>query len=183
MAHTFDPANADRLDDVSRYRYLSRDELVSLLDPDPDDRIVDLGSGTGFYTSDVAPYAGATCGVDVQPAMHALYRENGVPASVSLVTAGIGALPFADAAFDGAFSTMTFHEFAVPGALAEVARVLRPGARFATVDWSAAGEGAAGPPLGERHDADSASALVEDAGFAVRRADERPETFAMVATR
>jgi ubiquinone/menaquinone biosynthesis C-methylase UbiE len=183
MAHTFDPAMADRLEDASRYRYCSRDELIALLDPDPDDLVADVGSGTGFYTRDVAPHAGRVLGLDVQPAMHDLFRENGVPGNVSLLAADADALPLADGALDGAFATMTFHEIATERALSELRRVLASGGRFATVDWSAAGEGETGPPVGDRQSAGSAAAMLETAGFSIERAEERPETFALVATR
>ena len=181
MAHTFDAANADRLEDVGRYRYCSRDELVGMLDPEPDDVVADLGSGTGFYTVDVAPHVATLYGVDVQPVMHELFEQKGLPGTVELVTAEVADLPFADDAVDRAYSTMTFHEFAGTGALSELDRVIRPGGRLVSVDWSAAGEGEAGPPVGERHDVASASSLLEGAGFTVTYADERPETFAIVA--
>lgn len=181
MAHTFDPANADRLDDISRYRYCSRDELVGHIDPPPDGTVLDLGSGTGFYTTDVASIANCVYGVDVQPTMHHLFEENGIPPNVGLLTAEIENLPLRTGTIDGAFSTMTFHEFAVPAAVAEIARVLRPGSRFVNIDWSRAGLGEAGPPLDERQDADSARELVESAGFEVTIADERVETFVLVA--
>lgn len=181
MAHTFDPAKADRLEDVGRYRYCSRDELVGMLAPEPDDAVADLGSGTGFYTVDVAPHVGTLHAVDVQRVMHELFREKGVPGNVELVTAEVAELPLADDSLDRAFSTMTFHEFAGTGALDELARSIGPGGRLVSVDWSAAGNGEAGPPRGERHDLDSAVELVEDAGFAVGFAEERPETFALVA--
>jgi ubiquinone/menaquinone biosynthesis C-methylase UbiE len=113
--------------------------------------------------------------------MHELYREKGVPGNVRLVTAEIADLPLADGELDAAFSTMTFHEFAGDGALSEVARVLGAEGPFVTVDWSAAGEGEAGPPLDERYDLEAATGLVEDAGFSVERGEERPETFLLVA--
>ncbi|MFB6173288.1 MAG: class I SAM-dependent methyltransferase [Halobacteriales archaeon] len=181
MAHTFDAANADVLDDVSRYRFLSRDELLGALDPAPEGAVADLGSGTGFYTAGIAPHAGTVYAVDVQSAMHARFRENGVPGNVSLVTAAAGALPFRDGCLDAAVSTMTFHEVATPDAMAEIARVLAPRGRLVTADWSAAGEGAAGPPLAERRDAAAAADLLAGAGFRVERASERPETFLVVA--
>ena len=181
MAHTFDPATADRLDDVGRYRYCSRDELVDVLDPAPGDAVADLGSGTGFYTVDVAPYVGTLYAVDVQPVMHELFERKGLPGNVEPVTAEVADLPFADDGLDRAFSTMTFHEFAGTGALDELARTIRPSGRLVSVDWSADGEGAGGPPLGERHDVDSARELVEEAGFEVGLARERPETFVLVA--
>lgn len=183
MAHTFDPANAARLEDVSRYRFCSRDELVAAVDAAPTDTVLDLGSGTGFYTSDLAPFVDRLIGVDIQPVMHQYYLESDVPANVSLVSGDIDRLPLRSDSVDVAFSTMTFHEFATEAGLAEVARVLRPTGRFVNVDWSAAGRSESGPPLGERHDAESATAAVEAAGFEVVRAIERPETFLHVARR
>lgn len=183
MAHTFDPANADRLDDVSRYRFCSRDELVALVGAEEGDIVLDLGSGTGFYTSDVAPFVDGLVGIDVQPVMHRYYLEAEVPENVALVSGDIVSLPFRNNSVDGAFSTMTFHEFATTEGLAEVARVVRPGGRFVTVDWSAAGGSEAGPPLADRHDTETASAAVESVGFAVVESVERPETFVLVAKR
>lgn len=180
MAHTFDAANADQLEDVGRFRYCSRDELVALVEPGVD-RVADLGSGTGFYTRELAPYVDTLLGVDVQSEMHRLHRERGVSANVRLLTAEVDALPLADGRLDAAVSTMTFHELCTPRGLAEVARVLRPGGRFVNVDWSARGTGTDGPPLDERQSARSASELVREAGFAVERADERPETFVLEA--
>ncbi|MFC4451437.1 class I SAM-dependent methyltransferase [Halorussus aquaticus] len=225
--HTFDPESADRLEDESRYRYLSREELVGALalGSDRDDTVADLGSGTGFYTDDVAPFAGEVRAIDVQAEMHELYREKGVPQNVELMTADVGDLPFADGELDAAFSTMTFHEFAGdgdsagagaeddaktgaedgvgagadddaktgaddgtgagvgPGAETEVARVLTDGGRFVVADWSANGDGESGPPVTERYDRDDAVELLEKANLEVLRADERPETFFVVAER
>jgi len=181
MAHTFDPANAEMLEEVGRYRYCSRDELVGMLPTDGDSVVVDMGSGTGFYTTDVAPYVGTVYALDVQPVMHAKFLDKGVPENVDLVTAEAADLPLASDLADAAYSTMTFHEFAGTGALSEIARVLVPGGRLAVVDWSAAGVGEAGPPPSELHDLASATALAESAGFTVRRGEERPETFALVA--
>jgi SAM-dependent methyltransferase len=214
--HTFDPESADRLEDESRYRYCSREELVGALGlgstreesaaavesgPDGDATIADLGSGTGFYTDDVAPFAGEVKAVDVQDEMHELYREKGVPENVELVTADIGDLPFGDGELDAAFSTMTFHEFAGSGSEDDeggemnastevdagsevaVARVLRDGGRFVVADWTASGDGESGPPVSERYDCDEAVELLENAGFDIVRADERPETFLLIAER
>ncbi|GAA0666564.1 class I SAM-dependent methyltransferase [Natronoarchaeum mannanilyticum] len=180
--HTFDPAGADRLEDPTRFRFCSREELLAALDPDPSATVADLGSGTGFYTDEVAPFVGRLYGVDVQEEMHARYRENGVPEAVELVTANVEELPFEDAELDAAFSTMTFHEFASADALVEIRRALASGGRLVTVDWSASGDGEAGPPVAERYDAAAAASMLEDAGFALERVEERPETLLVVAT-
>ncbi|WP_435332766.1 class I SAM-dependent methyltransferase [Haloarchaeobius sp. TZWWS8] len=178
--HTFPVDRADKLDDPSRYRYCSREELVAALSLDGEETVADLGSGTGFYTDDVAPFADRTYAVDVQSAMHELYREKGVPETVELVTAEIGDLPFEDGHLDAAFSTMTYHEYADEEALAELARVLAPDGRLVTVDWRAGGDEEAGPPVAERFSLDEAVDHHESAEFTVETATERPETFLLV---
>lgn len=180
--HTFDVEEAERLEDAgSRYRYLSREELLAALSPREDDRIADLGSGTGFYTDDVAPHVARVFAVDVQPAMHAHYREKGLPENVALVSSTVAELPFGTDALDGAFSTMTYHEFASPPAIAELARVVAPGGRVVLVDWSADGDGEAGPPLDERYTAADAADALRDGGFEIHEETTRPETFLLVA--
>jgi ubiquinone/menaquinone biosynthesis C-methylase UbiE len=181
--HTFDVERADALEDPTRYQYLSVDELLALFDPGPDHTVADLGSGTGFYTDDVAPYAGTVYAVDVQPEMHDLYREKGLPENVETVTAEASDLPFDDGALDGAFTTMTYHEFASDESLAELARVLAPGARLAIGDWTAEGLGETGPPRSERFGLADALDHLEGAGFEVEHADERRETFVVSARR
>jgi SAM-dependent methyltransferase len=181
--HTFDPAKADRLEDPSRYEFVSVDELWGILDPHVDDVIADLGSGTGFYTDDLAPAVAEVLALDVQPAMGELYREKGVPSNVRPVTAITDSLPLRSDSLDGAFSTMTFHEFVSDESFAELRRVLRADAPLALADWSAAGGGRKGPPLDERYDAEGAASLLEDAGFTVTRASERRETWVVAASR
>ncbi|WP_123536377.1 class I SAM-dependent methyltransferase [Halosimplex salinum] len=180
--HTFPAADADKLEDATmRYRHCSAEELHWAIDPDPTDSVVDLGSGTGFFTDDVAPHVDEVYAVDVQAAMHDRYREKGVPDNVELVTSGADELPFDDRSMDAAFATMTYHE--LPGAaVEEVARVLRAGGRFVIVDWTADGPGESGPPVEERYDADHAAAALREAGFSVAFRATRSDTFLLVAT-
>jgi len=180
-SHRFDPDRADRLDDVSRFAYLSVDELLALFDADGDDVVADLGSGTGFYTDEVAPYVETLYAVDVQAAMHDHYRERGMPDTVVAVTAEAADLPFADDDLSAIFSTMTYHEFASEAALAELARVLEPGGRIAIGDWTSEGRGEGGPPLADRFAAADARSALASAGFEVRRAEDRRETFVCAA--
>ncbi|WP_332899153.1 class I SAM-dependent methyltransferase [Haladaptatus sp. CMSO5] len=181
--HTFNKDHADFLDDPIRYRFLSVDELLAHLALEREMTVVDLGSGTGFYTDHVAPYVSKVHAVDVQEAMHDLYREKGVPENVSLTTAEIGDLPFADESLDAALSTMTYHEFADEAALAEVRRVLKPGGKLVVADWSANGEHVEGPPLTERFSLAEAKTQLEVAGFTIDYASERVETFLIAATK
>ena len=180
--HTFDPARADQLEDPTRYAYLSVDELLALFDPGSDDVVADLGSGTGFYTDDVAAATGTVYAVDVQPEMHDIYREKGLPDNVTPVTATAESLPIDDP-LDAVVSTMTFHEFATPATMDAIAEALVPGGRVALADWTHTGAGNAGPPLAERYAADDAVELCENAGIAVDRAEDRRETFVLEGSR
>jgi len=176
--HTFDPARADQLEDPTRYAYVSVDELLALFEPGADDVVADLGSGTGFYTDDVAAAAGTVYAVDVQPEMHDIYREKGLPGNVTPVTADVESLPI-DEPLDAVVSTMTFHEFATPAAMDAIVDVLASDGRVALADWSRNGAGDAGPPLAERYAAEDAVELCEDAGITVARAEDRRETFVL----
>lgn len=180
--HTYPVDQADALEDESRFAICSREELVAAIDPAPDAVVADLGSGTGFYTDEVAPFVETLYGVDVQPEMHDHYREKGVPDGVELTTAAVADLPFATAELDAAFSTMTYHEYATDDALTEIRRVLASGGRHVVVDWSATGHGERGPPVDERFALETARNTHEDAGFSVVAGRERPETFVLVAT-
>jgi ubiquinone/menaquinone biosynthesis C-methylase UbiE len=179
--HTYPLERADALEDPSRYRYCSREELVDAVDPDRTDVVADLGSGTGFYTDDVAPFVARCYAVDVQSGMHDRYREKGLPENVRPVTAAVDAMPFDDGDLDAAFTTMTYHEFATAEALAEIRRVLDADGRLVVVDGSARGDGEEGPSPDERYDLARARGQLREAGFAERRSHTRPETFLLVA--
>ncbi len=177
--HTFDASRAERLEDVTRFRFCSREELLQHLPREG--TVLDLGSGTGFYTNELAPFLDNLVALDVQTEMHDLYRDNGVADNVSLVTADAEELPFDANAVDGAVSTMTFHESTTEAALRDLRRTLSPDSPYVAVDWSANGNGESGPPRSERFDADQAADLLSQAGFSVKMAGERSETFAVVA--
>jgi ubiquinone/menaquinone biosynthesis C-methylase UbiE len=175
--HTFDPERAEKLEDESRYRWCSIEELLTLLSPEPDDEIADLGSGTGFYTDPVAERVRLVHAVDVQPEMHDMYEETGMPENVRPVIAEVADLPFDDGALDGVFSTMTYHEFSGADAMAEIARVLRPGGRVVFVDWDRHGNGEGGSVPEERHALGHAVSALGEAGFTIDHAVSRTETF------
>ncbi|QLG48392.1 class I SAM-dependent methyltransferase [Natrinema halophilum] len=181
--HTFDASRADKLEQAERrYRFLSAEELLWALDPASTDTVADLGSGTGFYTDDVAPHAGDVYAVDLQEEMHDYYREKGVPENVDLVTTGISDLPFDDESIDAAFSTMTYHEFADDDAITEINRILESTGRLVVLDWAATGSGDHGPPVDERYTADEATTDLRDHGFRIEFEAVRPETFLLAGT-
>jgi ubiquinone/menaquinone biosynthesis C-methylase UbiE len=180
--HEHGPSRIDRLNDPAQYRYLSAEELRRFLDPNPDWTVLDLGSGTGFYTDAVAPVVDTAYAVDVSPEMHEAYRDRGRPGNVESITADVADVPLEDAVADGALSLRTFHH-GVSDALDEVARLLRPGGRFVVVDWSATGVGDRdrGPDPENCFDLATVQSMLVDEGFEIADAHERRETFVVVA--
>jgi SAM-dependent methyltransferase len=111
---------------------LDDEELAALARlPGPGNgRCLDLGCGTGLPTAAVAELGWAVVGVDVSSDLLEVARERGL----EVLEAPAEALPFEDASFDAAISIWThtdIDDFAA--AVAEVARVLRPGAPFVYV--------------------------------------------------
>ncbi|MDR9444688.1 MAG: class I SAM-dependent methyltransferase [Haloquadratum sp.] len=180
--HVFDADLAENLDDPDRYRYCSTEELLAPL-PAQVGQLMDIGSGTGFYTEALRSTAQRLLAVDIQPAMHRIHQERRPDPRVRLLTAAAASLPLADGAVDAAVSTATFHEFAGGDAMAELARVIAPGGTVVTVDWSADGRGETGPPVQERYSLGEAITRFETAGFATTMAEDRAETFRLVSQR
>jgi len=172
----------DRLRDPSQYRYLSGEELRALLDPDPDWIVADFGSGTGFYTDEIVPMVSKVYAIDLREEMHAEYRTSGLPSGVIPITADFADTPLPDDTLDGAISTRTFHH-GFETALDELTRVLRSEGRLVIVDWSATGAGERDSPVEEDYfDLASVQTFLIEAGFRIHFAQERRETFVVVAS-
>jgi ubiquinone/menaquinone biosynthesis C-methylase UbiE len=87
-------------------------------------RVLEAGCGTGMILKEVAPHAREAVGVDLSPGMLHTARARGL----RVVHASVTDLPFVDGAFDVAYSFKVLaHVEAIDRALAELARVVRPG--------------------------------------------------------
>jgi SAM-dependent methyltransferase len=93
--------------------------------------VVDVGMGPGRLLDALAGRGWAVSGVDVSARMVDLARLRLPAAGERLVRAPAERLPFDDSSFDVAVATGVLEYVTEPqAALAEVARVLRPGGRF-----------------------------------------------------
>ncbi len=85
---------------------------------------LELGCGTGLILERIAKVARRAEGIDISPGMLAKAKDRGL----SVQLGGVDALPYADASFDLVYSFKVLaHVEAIGKALAEAARVTRPG--------------------------------------------------------
>jgi ubiquinone/menaquinone biosynthesis C-methylase UbiE len=101
-------------------------------------RLVDIGTGTGRLLELLAPRIDSGIGIDASKAMLALARARLAREGVghcSVRQADMYRLPLTDASCDVAVMQMVLHYAEDPdGAIAEAARVLRPGGRLLVID-------------------------------------------------
>jgi ubiquinone/menaquinone biosynthesis C-methylase UbiE/DNA-binding transcriptional ArsR family regulator len=114
--------------------------LVDLLPAGGIGRLLDIGTGTGRLLELLAPRIRAGIGVDASRAMLALARSRLARPGLGHCTvrlADMYRLPFPDGGFDAVVLQMVLHHAEAPAAaLAEAARVLRPGGLLVAVDLS-----------------------------------------------
>ncbi|HZP25691.1 MAG TPA: methyltransferase domain-containing protein [Dehalococcoidia bacterium] len=104
------------------------ESLIELLAPQPGERILDVGSGTGHLTARIAESGAEAVGLDADADMIARAREN-YPAC-EFVQANAVSFAFEEP-FDAVFSNATLHWVKPPEAAARcIATVLKPGGRF-----------------------------------------------------
>lgn len=102
--------------------------VVEFLNPQPGERILDLGCGPGQLTAKIAESGADVLGLDASPAMIGQARQNYPQLKFVLVDAAT--LQF-ESEFDAVFSNAALHWMLDrAGVLAGVARALKKGGRF-----------------------------------------------------
>jgi len=120
------------------------DLLFEGLALDPGHRVLDVATGGGHTGAALAGRCGRVIASDLTPSMlreaRALAAEHGA-GNVVFTAADAEALPFRDASFDRVTCRIAPHHFPdVRTALAEMARVTRPGGRIGVIDSVVPGE-------------------------------------------
>jgi len=117
--------------------FVTRSRLREIFSPEPGERVLEVGPGTGYYSLHAARWVepdGTLKVLDIQQEMldHTMRRAQTLNISNIIPTRGDAqALPYPDGRFDAAYLVATLGE--VPDkerALHELSRVLKPGGRL-----------------------------------------------------
>ncbi len=119
-------------------------QMLVWADPQPQWRVLDIATGTGYTALAFAPHVARVIGADISPNMlaqaarHA--QEQGI-ANVAWREAAAESLPFDNKAFDLVTVRIAPHHFAdVRAFLSETRRVLKPGGVFVLGDTTVPGD-------------------------------------------
>jgi ubiquinone/menaquinone biosynthesis C-methylase UbiE len=111
-------------------------------------RVADVGCGKGRFARIVKERNPGASVVALDLA-EAMLRP--IPAEIERVAASMTALPLATGAFDGAYATESLeHAVDIPAAVAELARIVKPGGRIAIIDKNAEAWGRLQTPAWEQ---------------------------------
>jgi ubiquinone/menaquinone biosynthesis C-methylase UbiE len=126
--------------------------LLDHMAPGDDDVVLDVAGGTGIVSRALANRVTSAVVVDNTPAMIDEGRRHTAAeglANLEFVRGAVANLPFADVAFTLVFARFALHHLTDPRpALAEMARVCRPGGRVVVMDLAASTD----PRIAERQD-------------------------------
>ncbi len=131
--HRVNPSIANQWDAElydSKHAFVSQlgASLIELLSPQKQERILDLGCGTGYLTQQIAETGATVMGIDSAATMIEQARKN-YP-SLSFGVEDATALPFTEE-FDAVFSNAVLHWIQQPELVVSgVWRSLKPGGRF-----------------------------------------------------
>jgi len=102
----------------------------------PDQRVLEIGCGTGIISLGIAPHADEVIGTDLSPEMVEIAQHKAARQGVANVDFRVGdgyALPFEDGSFDAVLLFNTLHVVREPAALLrEAHRLLKPSGHLVT---------------------------------------------------
>ena len=174
MAHKFDPAKKDKLDNQWRRENLPAVPTLEKLGLEASDIVADIGCGIGYFS---IPAAGMLNGrnkvfaMDTSEEMLAeVERRAAANQSANIVTVVTDEydLKLPDETVSFALLVNVLHEVDDrPRFMSEVLRILKPAGKVAILEWDKR-EMETGPPLGHRIGQEELTELLESMGISIR---------------
>lgn len=128
MATGKDSWDSSLYDDRHSFVWKAGSALLDMLAPQPGERVLDVGSGTGHLTAQIAERGAEVVGLDASLSMVAQARQNFPKLKFQLADARDFHV---EAPFDAVFSNAALHWVREPEAAIEcMARALKPGGRL-----------------------------------------------------
>jgi ubiquinone/menaquinone biosynthesis C-methylase UbiE len=175
----FTPAEAYKLENPERLKWLPPAEVLARLNVTPGMVVADIGAGTGYFALPLARAVapdGKVYAVDFQPAMLALLAqklESEGGDNIVLVEGSASKTQLAVSSCDLVLLANMWHELDdAPSVLEEVRRVIRPGGRFAVLDFRPNATRPPGPPPEYRKSAEQVSESVTSHGWKLEASSE-----------
>ena len=119
-----------------------RQQVIDLLEPQPDGKVIDICSGTGTLSMMLGRQmsdSGEVVGIEISDDQVRAARRKPAPRNVSFVRADAQRIAYHDFYFDGAVIFGALHEIpreARTNILSEAFRILKPGGRMALLEHS-----------------------------------------------
>jgi ubiquinone/menaquinone biosynthesis C-methylase UbiE len=145
LSFTGDMARLQRAIAESHDLVVRRGTVLEALNLRTGERVLEVGSGGGYFTYEAARFVGPpgrVCAIDISPDQTAAAQQRCAQlAWVECRTADIASAPYGDAEFDAAFAVQVLEYMTdLDAALRQIHRMLRPGGRLVIVatDWGSA---------------------------------------------
>lgn len=174
MAHKFDPAHAQKLDNGERQRIQPVEEILGRIPLEPSMKVADLGCGTGYFALPLAKAVGPqgkVYAVDVSEKLLGMLQEKislHGPANIELIKAEAESTGILTGSLDLVFMANVWHEFEDHVRLMkEVGRILKKAGLLVILDWRPDVVTPPGPPADERIPSGTVVEEVQKAGFRV----------------
>ncbi len=140
-AHRFEASDdfAEHLEGERRREMIPVEAVLPRLSLRPDDTVLDLGAGVGYFAFPIARECGSVIAVDIEPKMLALLRKRVTDRghdNVSLLRGEITSLPVASGSVSHIFASFVYHEVDSQQRLVtECHRVLKPSGILTVIDF------------------------------------------------